>query len=333
MTHVSSRQLLRRTTAAALLLAVLASACAHKPEFGPARPGYPSFKKAPYADERAARRDVDRIADLMEEGDLSEVIPQLQYLIEKYPETTAAKDACYYLGLAYYRIGTYRDALDAFQEYARAAPDGRYAEECNTYLTKAAAEYRRNVLTPEQIAEQIKTLRRDLNASPESPELAWKLADMLWKAGSYDEAGQLYVETAKKHPAYAQRDAYAQRIEWTTDTHYTVLSPTEMLRREIAKNPLAIINESHFRSGQDLFTRTSEYYVVSGQVVNRGESVLYGVQVIITLYGFGNVVYDTHTVSFGRLNPGETRAFSARFSTFDDIENVARHECVGTFQR
>jgi hypothetical protein len=61
--------------------------------------------------------------------------------------------------------------------------------------------------------------------------------------------------------------------------------------------------------------------------------VLYGVQVFVTIYGFGNVVFDTSTINIGRLNPGETRAFSVRFSNFDNIENVRRHEAVGTFQR
>ena len=43
--------------------------------------------------------------------------------------------------------------------------------------------------------------------------------------------------------------------------------------------------------------------------------------------------YDTTTVSVGRLNPGEIRAFSVRFSNFDNIENINRYECVASFQR
>jgi hypothetical protein len=111
------------------------------------------------------------------------------------------------------------------------------------------------------------------------------------------------------------------------------LSPAEVERRQIQAQPLAVTNTAAFKSGEDLFTRTALFYSVTGQVVNRSDSVLYGVQVIITIYGFGNVVNDTTTVSIGRLNPGEIRAFSVRFSNFENIENINRYECVATFQR
>ncbi|MFA6241883.1 MAG: FxLYD domain-containing protein, partial [Candidatus Hydrogenedentales bacterium] len=114
---------------------------------------------------------------------------------------------------------------------------------------------------------------------------------------------------------------------------YLILTPMEVQRREVEKQPLVIVNMSSFRSGEDLFTRQPLYYSVTGQAVNRSDSVLYGVQVMVTLYGFGNVVYDTTTANIGRLNPGESRAFSVRFSNFDDIENIYRYEAVGSFER
>jgi hypothetical protein len=61
--------------------------------------------------------------------------------------------------------------------------------------------------------------------------------------------------------------------------------------------------------------------------------VLYGVEVLITLYGQGNIVYDSRPWHVGRLNPGERRAFSVRFDQFETLENIQRFECVGSFQR
>ena len=93
------------------------------------------------------------------------------------------------------------------------------------------------------------------------------------------------------------------------------------------------MNTNAFQSGHDLLTREKLYYVVTGQVVNRGDSVLYGTELVVTIFGFGNVVLDTNTVSFGRMNPGEARAFSVRFSNFPNIDDIRRFEAVPTFQR
>jgi hypothetical protein len=114
---------------------------------------------------------------------------------------------------------------------------------------------------------------------------------------------------------------------------FAVITPAEVQRRAIERQPLSIINTSAFKSGEDLITRTPLYYVVTGMAVNRSDSVLYGVQVLVTIYGFGNVVYDTNTVTLGRLNPGEMRAFSVRFFNFPSIHRIHRYEAVGTFER
>ena len=94
-----------------------------------------------------------------------------------------------------------------------------------------------------------------------------------------------------------------------------------------------MVNTTAFKSGRDLLTRERKFYVVTGQVRNRSDSILYGVQVIVTLYGFGNVVYDTNTVNIGRMNPDEVRAFTVRFSNFPNIDDMNRHEVVPVFQR
>jgi len=125
-------------------------------------------------------------------------------------------------------------------------------------------------------------------------------------------------------------------MELGPDGQYTVLTPDEAERRQSAAEPLTVFNVQSFRSGRyrpDQYSYVDEYYNVAGQAVNRSEQALLDVSVIVTIYGLAGQVYDTQTVQLGRLKPGEVRAFSVRFSNFDNIENVHRHECTVTYSQ
>jgi len=289
------------------------------------------------ADERAAAKEVEEARLVIQKegdaGDNTTVIPRLLETISKYPSTKAAADAHYWLGVAYYDIGGYRDAIALFNEYLRLAPQGEYAAKCATIVAQATSEYDEKFPSPEKLDEAIKGATAQANADPGSIELSMQLAELFWKRGNYDEVGAIYKKIVGQDPAYAKNEVIKNRIEFLPNNEQMVLTPAEVQRRQAEAQPLAIINQSSFRSGEDLFTRTSRYYSVSGQVVNRSGSVLNGVQVIVTIYRFGNVVLDTTTATIGRLNAGEIRAFSVRLSNYDNVENVDRYECVGTFQR
>ena len=47
----------------------------------------------------------------------------------------------------------------------------------------------------------------------------------------------------------------------------------------------------------------------------------------------GSLVYDARTAGLGRMNPGESRAYSVRFNQFDDINRIDRYEAAVAFQR
>jgi len=270
---------------------------------------------------------------MIEAGDASMVIPRLLHTISKYPSSKAAVEARYLLGRAYYEIGGYRDAIEMFDDYLRLAPEGEYAAECAEYVAKLTEEYNRRFPAPEELDKQIDAFNQKLAQEPGKLEYEWELADLLWRRGNYAKAASLYKGIVDKHPQYANDKTLKGRIELLPNGEYVVLSPAEVQHRQVEAQPLVIINQASFRVGRDLFTRETRHYSVTGQVVNRSDSVLYGVQVIATLFGFGNLVYDTHTVSIGRLYPDEIRAFSVRFSNFEDVENIDRYECVPTFQR
>ncbi len=283
--------------------------------------------------ERSSSKEVEEARRMIKSGDTTVVIPRLLQVIGKYPNSKSSLDARYWLGVAYMEIKSFREAIEVFNEYLRLAPDGEFADQSQQYIASLQEEYERQYLTPEKLDARIRALTETLKADPNNLDNQLKLADMLWKRGDYEYAGRLYAQVVKVNPETASDPEVSSRIEFLPSGGYVVLTPAEVQRREIEKQPLAVINTASFQSGRDLLTRESLYYVVTGQVVNRSDSVLYGVQVIVTIYGFGNMVYDTNTVNIGRLNPGEIRAFSVRFSNFQNIDDIHRYECVGSFER
>ena len=289
--------------------------------------------KDQFADFRTASREVDEAERMIQAGDFTVVVPRLQHVISKYPDSKPAVDARYWLGVAYFELKSSREAIDMFSDYLRLAPKGKFASQARDYVKQLHEEYQAKYMSPEELDRQISEISIQARLNPDNTQLQFDLADLLWKRGNYDEAGRIYYALVKSHPELAGDSRIISRVELHPNNAYVVLSPAEVQRRQVEEKPLVIVNTASFRSGRDLLTREQKYYVVTGQAHNRSDSVLYGVQVIITLYGFGGMVYDTKTVNIGRMNPGERRAFSVQFSHFDTLDNILRYECEGIFER
>lgn len=269
-------------------------------------------------------------------GNYSMVIPKLQHIINTYPETSAGIEARYFLGLSYYQIGGYRDALNYFLEYSEAAPNGKYAELCQEYVA-GLTERAGGEIDEAQAQARIQAAEERAQLMPETFAHQLELADLYWKDAQYEKAGEIY-QTILEHWPQLQTDATIRtRIERGPDGRFIVLTPNEVARRYADAEPLLIANTRWFRSGSHRGWSSSSgrdfFYHVSGYAINRGAETLRNVRVHVTLYGFGSLVYDVKTVSIGQLRPGEERAFSVRFDDFDNIENVNRYECTGEFDR
>jgi tetratricopeptide (TPR) repeat protein len=284
-------------------------------------------------DNAAAQQELAQVQRLLERNEHSIAIPRLLQIMTKYPDTQAAVDAEYFLARTYQSINSYREAIDLYNEYLRLAPEGQYAQRSHDALAVLIEEYERNFWTAERLNNQIAALDEKLKSDPANIQWRLDMAGLLWKRGDYEQAGQVYADIIDEHPEYYDDSTIRGRIEKTPAGAYAVITPAEVQRRAIERQPLSIVNTSAFKSGEDLLTRTPTYYVVTGMAVNRSDSVLYGVQVLVTIYGFGNVVYDTNTVRLGRLNPGEMRAFSVRFFNFPSIHNIHRYDTVASFER
>ncbi|GMV99469.1 MAG: hypothetical protein AMXMBFR84_06080 [Candidatus Hydrogenedentota bacterium] len=269
----------------------------------------------------------------LDSGEYSLAIPRFIHLIGKYPNTPASTEARYWLGVTYSKVKSYQDAMLMLKEYLEMAPEGKFAAEGSALLNELSEEYQSKFWTTEKFENRANELKQQLASNPKNLTVQLELADLYWKRGDYENSGRLYVEIVEDHPEYLKDATIVTRIEPLPTGEYVVLTPAEIQRRAYEDMPLQVFNETAFKSGEDLLTRRPRYYVVTGQCVNRGDSVLYGVQINCSIYGFGSVVLDTSTINIGRLAPGEIRAFSVRFSNFPNIDDIHRHECVGVFER
>lgn len=278
-------------------------------------------------------RNLKEIRAYIDNDDYRFVVPNCLRVIQDAPHSADAIEARYWLAIAYLNTKTYRNAIDQFENYLRLAPEGYYAQPAQERLTRLLQAYENEVVTSAKLDALILEATEAVEADPSNLEQQLTLADLHWRRGNYTAAAQHYAQIVANHPTYARDVKIRRRVEFHRDGSYIVLTPNELIRRGIEADPLAIVGTTSFRSGRDTFTQDFHYYSVSGQAINRSESVLYGVEVHVTIYGFGEVIYDSRTVRFGTLNPGESRAFSVRLGNFDNIENIHRYECVGSFQR
>lgn len=280
-----------------------------------------------------AERELTVVRRMLQAGEYSLAIPRLTNITTKYPDTPAGREAVYYLGFTYYQLAGYKDARDQFTQYLAIAPAGVHAASSQEYLDTIERADGTTLWTDQALAARIAQVEAD--TSLELPQQL-ELADLYWKKGDYERAGQLYEHILGKYPQLENDTRIRTRLERVGADTFVLLTPEEVVRRGAEAEPLVIFNTSSFRSGRfESFPATSRerYYTVTGQVTNRGKEPLQDVQVIVTIYGFGSLVYDTQTINVGQLRPGDKRAFSARFNNFDNIENVNRYECVGTFRR
>ncbi|NLV46317.1 MAG: tetratricopeptide repeat protein [Candidatus Hydrogenedentes bacterium] len=282
----------------------------------------------------SASRELAAAKRMMKAGEYSLAIPRFTQLMNKYPGAEAAIESCYHLGEAYYNVGAYSDALRYLDQYLSLAPEGEYVENGRALVARLTNTAVQAPLTEQEA--QIAALEAAIAAEPENMAPRLELAELLWSLGHYAEAGAVYTELLQRWPRLETDVVVRQRVERDAQGNLVVLTPEEVERHYREAEPLKIYNVSSFRSGRFETwpaTASERYYNVTGQAVNQSEQPLSNASVTITIYGLGQMVFDTKTVSLGAMRPGEVRAFSAQFSVFDNIYNISRHECVGTFQR
>lgn len=282
-----------------------------------------------------AARQLQAAERMMRAGEYSQAIPRLVQVSNDYPGTDAATESWYHLGVAYFEIAGFSNAVEYFREYLRLAPKGEFAGEAQARLETIANGTPR-ALVRHATGDRIEAARRQVASEPDNLAFALELANLYWEAGRYEEAGQVYRGLLPKWPKLEQDMTVRSRVERQPNGSYVVLTPEVVAQRLAEAQPLIVMNTASFTSGRNTLSARSGkdiYYNVTGEAVNRGSTPLKDVRIFVTIYGLGSVVYDTQTVYIGGLAPGVRRAFSVRFSNFENLDNVARYACEGTFER
>lgn len=273
---------------------------------------------------------------LMQSGNYSQAIPRLMHVTGDYPQTQDAMEAHFMLGQTYYELGGYGDAVEHFEKCLSLNPDSAFAPWCQDYLKRLTDPQGNPYTRPEFVDTQIAAVRARAESNPQELSHRLELADLYWKNGQYQEAGDLYNQIFRQWPKLLDDMVLRQRIDWTGDGVYTVLTPDEILRRRSEEEPLLVYNTTSYRSGRfEGYTRSfrETQYIVTGKVVNRGSEPLKNISLFVTIYGFGSIIYDSQRVTVGSLEPGVSRAFSSVFTNFDNLENVSRYEIQSEFTR
>lgn len=270
---------------------------------------------------------------LIQAGNPAAAVGRLHEVVARFPDSREALEAQYQLGAAYEAMGSLKDSISAYGMYIGRAPDGEHADTARLRMETLLARYEAEFPSAATLDQEIELLRSQLQTNPDSNDLAVRLANALWARGDYEPAARLYLAVKDRDPAFAQTKAFTDHIELHSDGTHTLLTPQELSTRERTENPLAVYNLASFGAIRDSFTQVPRFFVVTGQAVNRGTSMLYGVEVTITIYGFGNIVYDTQTVPLGDVRPGEIRAISVRFANFRELESIDRYDYTVSFRR
>lgn len=282
----------------------------------------------------AARQALNDAMGMIRAGEHSMAIPRLTSITSRYPGSEAAIEAWYFLGLTYYKIDGLYNAERYFSKYLTLRPDGKYAALSREYVAGIAQSVQQQDRDRQHLEARV--AKYEGVSEPEELATNLELADSYWNNSEYEKASVVYQELLQAWPSLKDDVIIRRRMEPGPDGSWIILTPEEVNRRYKEAEPLSIFNTASWKSGQFRplqLDYTNVFYNVSGQAVNRSESPLQDVRVTITIFNFGGQVYDVQTQHLGSLRPGETRAFSVRFSNFDNIDNVHRFECVGTYQR
>lgn len=296
----------------------------------------PVSAEATAKSDAAAAKDLGVAKKMIRTGNVSQAIPRLMKILSDAPASREGIEGRYHLGLAYEAIQDLRNAEIQLKQYVALAPEGEYADDARTRLQALGSTLDEKFVSPEELDAKIAEARRRIQEQPEEVGHRLALADLLWAKGNYADAAAVYTELLARWPSLETDTVVRQRMERDANGAWRVLDPQTVLLQAAQKDPLLVFNTSSFRSGREEgFTRsqTPRRYSVTGEVLNRAQSSLQDVELIVTILGFGGKVYETKTLRIGTLAPGDTRPFSVAFENFDLIENIERYQVKGVYRR
>lgn len=258
-------------------------------------------------------------------------------ILQQEPSGPEAEESKFRLGECYFHMRSYLEAGAQFQRYLSDCPEGVFAADARQYLGKLQEieqrERERERLRKEEIRKRLGHWREASRKEPTSAEAAAQVGHAFWDLEQYEEATQEYLRAINLEPDRRYGKLISQRLSFDEDGTVTVLTPEELARLERERNPIVVFNRHAYRGGgRDLFSSAPRWFIVTGQLVNRSSHTVRDVGVLVTILDFAGHVLDSADHRVGTVKPGQIRAFSVRFTKFENIYNIDRYECKPVFE-
>jgi len=272
----------------------------------------------------------------LKEGRYSLAVAKYLLIVQQKPNARDVEEARFRLGECYFQMRSYMDAGAQFQNYLADFLNGKFAAEARQYVLKLQeiekSEREREDLRKKEVETRLKHWQDAAKKEQNSPEIATQLGHALWDAEQYQQAAKEYLRGIRLDADKRNDKLISSRLKFNQDGSVTVLTPDELARIENERNPIIVVNDSDYRGGRDIFTYEPRWYIVTGQVVNRGGQTVRDIGVLVTIYDFAGHVIDSAGYAIGNMKPGQRRSFSVRFTNFENIYNIYRYECEPVFQ-
>ncbi len=249
----------------------------------------------------------------------------------------AAEESRFRLGQCYFYMRSYLEAGTQFQRYLSDHPTGAFAANSKQYVGELREmEERERVqdkMREREIRIRLEHWKAVAKSEPDNAEAAVQIGHALWDLNEHESAAREYVRGIDLDPDVIYGKLLSQRISFNDDDTVTVLTPEEIAQLEKERNPIVVFNtRARPGGGRSLFSSEPRWYIVTGQVVNGSSQTVRGVAVLVTIKDFAGHVLDNTEHRIGTVRPRQIRAFTVKFSNFENIYNIDRYECEPVFE-
>lgn len=238
------------------------------------------------------------------------------------PEATKVSEASalYRMGICQFMLGQYSDARSTFTRFIRHFPDDKRLPQAREWLAKAQDHLRQEErLSQERVemaAAEIAALREWVEQDPRDADLHFRLGEIYWRMGQYNDALDAYESAVRLDPRYLQHPSIRKRVVVRNDNSLD-LRDSPVLPKPAGPIRVRDVETKYIKRSDFWGVEPTEHiYIVTGEVVNEGNRTCVGVQVEVTIYDFYESVMDSRTVQVGTMKPGQRRHFVAELNRF-----------------
>lgn len=226
--------------------------------------------------------------------------------------------ARFQLANCYYQLGQYQDARHHLSVLLNSKTDTEYKEPASQLLalSNEKIDQENRAISEEwnNLLRQISEMEELVKENPDSAEVHFKLADLYWRAGNYQQALDAYKKTLMLNPDYQTKSVMRDRIRITENGEIKMRD--SLLTPEDSK-PVKVVGVRREVFNRSDYLGQYEYLRLSGFVENQGLYDVRNVKVEVSIFDFFNKVLSTKTIHIGNLKAGQKRPFAFLFNELD----------------